>query len=94
MNILKKIKLYAMFKDVRAMVIAQKGQAGWWYSRKFIGAVIVFLSTVAMYLTGITINADMLDTLSNNISNLLSAIVGIYGFVMFMISLFKKKAVT
>lgn len=91
MNILQIFKLYGMFGDVRKAVADEKGEAGWWYSRKFIGAVIVFGSAVVLYLTGIQINADTLNQLTNNVSNLLTAVVGIYGFIMMIVSLFKKK---
>jgi hypothetical protein len=91
MNILQILKLYGMFGDVRASVAAQKGEAGWWYSRKFIGGVLVFGAAIVLYLTGIEINTDMLNKLTSNLADLGTAIVGIYGFVMFLVSVFKKK---
>lgn len=86
MGIFEIIKLYGKFGNVRGAVAEVKGQAGWWYSRKFIGAVLVFLSAVLLYLTGITLEVDVINKLTENISNLAGAIVGIYGFIMFLVS--------
>jgi len=86
MGIFEIIKLYGKFGNVRGAVAETKGQAGWWYSRKFIGAVLVFAAAVLLYLTGITLEVDVLNKLTENISNLAGAIVGIYGFIMFLVS--------
>lgn len=91
MNILSIIKLYGMFGDVRTAIAEQKGESGWWYSRKFIGAVLVFGAAIVLYLTGVTINADVLNQLTDHISNLIAAIVGLYGIIMSLVSIFKKK---
>jgi uncharacterized membrane protein len=92
MNILQILKIYGMFGDVRKAVADDKGEAGWWYSRKFIGAVLVFGAAIVLYLTGITIDADTLNKLTGNITDMITAIVGIYGLILTLVSLFKKKA--
>jgi len=86
MGIFQIITLYGKFGDVRGAVAETKGQAGWWYSRKFIGAVLVFASAVLLYLTGITLEVDVLNKLTENISHMIEAIVGIFGFIMFIVS--------
>jgi hypothetical protein len=91
MNWIQIIKLYGMFGDVRASVAEAKGEAGWWYSRKFIGTVIVFLAAIVLYLTGVTIDADILNKLADNTTDMITAIVGIYGLILTLVSLFKKK---
>lgn len=94
MGLIQILKLFGMFKDVRKAVAEQKGQSGWWYSRKFIGSLLVFAAAVVLYLTGVQIEPDMLDRITGNISDLLTSIVGLYGIVLFMVSLFKKKSGT
>jgi len=89
MGIFQIIKLYGKFGDVRGAVAETKGQAGWWYSRKFVGAVLIFLSSILLYLTGITIESDMLNKLTENISHMIEAVVGIFGFIMFIVSALK-----
>jgi DNA phosphorothioation-dependent restriction protein DptG len=91
MNIFEIIKLYGQFGDVRKAVTDAKGEDAvtWFYSRKFIGAVLVFGSAVLLYLTGVTIDVNMLNKLTDNVSNLIGAIVGIYGFIMFLVSALK-----
>lgn len=96
MGILQILKLYAQFKDVRKIYEDSTGtKASILMSRKFIGAVLVFLSAVLLYAAGVQIDQNTLTQLTDSIANLISAIVGIVGFIAWLVSALKnaKKAI-
>ena len=92
MSIFKYFKLFAGLKDVRAIVKEESGKdAPVWMSRKVIGAVLVFISTLVLYFTGIQIDPDIIVSLTDNLEKLTSAGVAMYGIVMVLVSVFKNK---
>lgn len=94
MRILELIKLFAKLKDVRAAVEETTGQqAPIYLSRKVIGSILILFAGVLLYLTGVNLDVNMVTNLTDNIEHLIGAIIGIYGFIMFLISALKKKAV-
>lgn len=90
MNVLRMLKLYGQVKDVRKAYEEEKGKKSpVFYSRKIVGPILAVIASVILYKTGIAIDENILKQLSEHIEVVISAIVGIYGIIMVLVSLFK-----
>ena len=91
-KLLKYMPLVALFKDVSASYQEETGAGRPFYlSRRFIGAVIALAGGAATIAFGITIDATVLNQLTDNLEKGISAIVVLYGVILTIVGAFKAK---
>jgi len=98
----KYIKLLGLWKDVRK-VYAQENQGKdkpWYISRRFFGAVVVLIGGTLYTFLSITVPADMLYTMADNITTISTALkdvipaaISLYGAITSIVGMVKKSKV-
>jgi anaerobic C4-dicarboxylate transporter len=87
----KKLSLIFTLRDLRK-TYQEEGQKGPVYlSRKFRGCCIAAVCACLVAFFGLDITDVTITQLTDNVEGLVAAAGGIYGFVMMVVSFFKKK---
>lgn len=94
MNIAKLLTLTSLFQDVTEEVKkAGLEKRPWYMQRTAIGSIIALVSGALAAFSGMTLDQINLDTLGDNITNLITvsgtvygSVLGIYGLIMKVIS--------
>jgi hypothetical protein len=87
----KKLGLIFTLRDLRATYKAESKVGPIYKSRKFRGACIAAGCVILSVFFGMDIDGISIDHLTNNIDTLITAVGGIYGFVMMMVGFFKNR---
>lgn len=96
----KYLKLLGMWKDVREVYQEEKGADKPWYiSRRFYGAVVIFIGGALYAFFDITLPADTTQSIADNLStvgglikDLVPAAVALYGAATSLVGIIKKSA--
>jgi hypothetical protein len=96
----KYLKLLGMWKDVREVYQEEKGADKPWYvSRRFFGAVVVFIGGALYAFFDVALPADLTDTMADNaavigglVKDLVPAAVALYGAATSLVGILKKSA--
>jgi len=89
---LKYIPLVGLFKNVKTSYKEETGKDRPAYlSRRFIGTVIALGGAILAIQFGIIIDTTILEQLTDNIEKLVATVIAIYGIVLAIVGLFKKK---
>ena len=94
----KYLKLLGMFKDVRKVYEEEKGKPKPWYaSRRFLGAVFMFVAAALKVFLDVTVPPDLINELTDNVGLLADAIniaiptvMGIYGAAVTLVGILKR----
>jgi hypothetical protein len=96
----KYLKLLGMWKDVREVYQEEKGiDKPWYVSRRFFGAVVIFVGGALYAFLDITVPMELADTMADNaavigglIKDLVPAAVALYGAATSLVGMLKKSA--
>ena len=96
----KYLKLLGKWKDVRKVYQEEQGKEKPWYiSRRFFGAVFIFIGGCLYAFFDITLPTETMDTLADNVTaistmvrELIPAIVSLYGLITSIIGILKNSA--
>ena len=96
----KYFKLLAQWKDVRKAYEEEKGQNKPWYiSRRFFGAVVVFIGGALYAFFDVALPVELTDTMADNaavigglIKDLVPAAVALYGAATTLVGVLRKSA--
>ena len=90
-KLLKFVPLVALGKDVRASVSEESGKdRPFWLSRRFVGSVLTLIAGFAAIQFGVKLDAETIAHLTDNITQLATTIMTLWGLVVTVIGYFKR----
>jgi len=91
----KFLPLVMMFKDVTAAMQAAKKDATadrpWFLSRRFVGAVMMVVFAAISIASGVTLDANVVNSITDSTFTMLSSGGALYGLVLLIIGAIKAK---
>ena len=91
-KLLKFVPLVALGKDVRASVNEESGKdRPFWLSRRFVGSVLTLIAGFAAIQFGVKLDAETITHLTDNITQLATTIMTLWGLVVTVIGYVKKQ---
>lgn len=92
LRFLKFLPLVMMFKDVGDAYQSETGKdRPAVLSRRFIGAVLAIIGAALSIALGVTIDANILSSITESISTIITAGIALWGAVVGIIGIFKAK---
>lgn len=92
MNWLKFIPLILRGKSIAEAYKEEAGQGKPIYlSRRFMGLVLAFIGAIVSMYFGVTLDANILSTMSDSVVTVISAVVTLYGVILGIIGIIKRK---
>ena len=90
-KLLKFVPLVALGKDVRASVAEESGkERPFWLSRRFIGSALTLIAGFCAIQFGVKLDAETLTKLTDNITQLATVVMTLWGLVVTVIGYFKR----
>src|SRR3990167_677880 len=91
-KLLKFVPLVALGKDVRASVNEESGKdRPFWLSRRFVGAVRTLIAGFCAIQFGVKLDAETLTKLTDNITQLATVVMTLWGLVVTVIGYFRRE---
>lgn len=91
MNIFNLVKLIPLAGDVRKAIKEADGKDFWFLSRKLVGPAVTLIAAYIAYRYGVTIDAEILASITQNAETVISTAAVLWGLVATVRTLFKKK---
>ncbi len=90
--IMKLLGMVSLFKDVTKEVQAAGAEKRPWYMQRSVwGTIVATVAGLISYFIGVTIDANMLSTLSDNIPQLIGVFVTLWGAALSIWGLIAKR---
>jgi len=89
---LKYLPLIGKFDDISVAYKEETGKDRPAYlSRRFVGAIVALTGATLAVIFGVTLDANMIEEVTKNIETMVSAGITLYGIVLAVYGLLKKK---
>ena len=93
-KIMGSLKYLSLLLQGRSIAVAYKEETGAgkpaYLSRRFIGVVATFIGLAVSTYFGITLDANIIASISDSISTIISALVVLYGLLMVIVGIIRK----
>lgn len=91
MNIFNLVKLIPLAGDIRKVIKESAGKDYWFLSRKLVGPVVTLIAAYIAYQYGVTIDAGMLASITQNAETVISSLAVLWGLIATIRTFFKKR---